>query len=718
MDLHVISNLIKMKRYLQLFSFIVFFASFSNGQKMKIAQAEYYFKGHRYSDATPIYKELIEKDGLLPESADSIFRHAGYAAERSKNYNFAFFAYSTLFKDSKGNFDDAYNLFRISLLLGDYSTAQSVLSSEKIKLGQDERRIILEAYHKGDVWNELKAVGTGDKIDTVGFNSRKGDFATSWHPDGLVISSGRFPSGAKWEQDNSSFLNSYLYNDSLENVSMIGILRDKKHDGTAFYDAKKNQWYYAKNYDAAQGEYAKTGIYIYDALTQNEIAFPYNAKTYFVAQPYLSEDGKVLWFSSDMPGGYGNADIWYSIKKDSIWSKPVNAGSKINTFENEMFPVVNGSRLYFSSNGHPGFGGLDLFKTKLVNFVPEKIENMGVVVNSYADDFTLLLDPERKNGYLSSSRYEYIDHVYAITLTPLTFLYDAKLKVDIASTKALNEIPVLITENNVVIDTIYPDKDGHFTFVGEEDKSYKMEINDPKFFSVTDLYSTVGKTESDTVYRDLVLKSKYIPLNTIVVDEKSKQPLVDADVLIVNKITGEEAKLHTDDAGRLKTELLRDNNYEIIAGKPGFIKNSKDISTKTTAEKIDESIALKKISKGVKFEVENVLYDLGKATLRPESKVELNKIVLFLNENPTIKVELSSHTDSRGSDKSNQVLSQKRAQSCVDYLVSQGVSKNSIVAKGYGETQLLNKCKNGVQCDEAEHQRNRRTEIKVLSVQP
>jgi len=707
-----------MKRYLQLFSFIVFFTSFSFGQKMKISQAEYYFKGHRYSDATPIYKELIEKDGLLPESADTIFRHAGYAAERSKNYTFAYFAYNALFNDAKGNFDDAYNLFRISLLLGDYSTAKKVLTSEKIKLSKDERRIILDGYHNGDIWNELKTKGTGDKIDTVGFNSGEGDFATSWHPDGLVISSGRFPSGTKWEQDNSSFLNSYLYNDSLKNVSMIGMLRDKKHDGTAFYDAQKNQWYFAKNYGAVQGEYAKTGLFIYDASTKMEIAFPYNAQTYFVAQPHLSNDGKVLWFSSDMPGGYGNADIWYSIKQDQAWSKPVNAGSVINTCENEMFPVVNGLMLYFSSNGHPGFGGLDLFKSKLVNFVPEKIENMGVVVNSNADDFTILLDSERKNGYLSSSRDEYIDRVYAVTLIPLTFLYDAKLKLDITSTKSLNEIPVLISENNVVIDTIYPDKDGHFIFVGEEDKNYKMEINDPKFFSVTDLYSTVGKTESDTVYRDLMLKSKYIPLNTLVVDEKSKQPLVDADVLIINKTTGEESKLHTDDTGRLKTELLRENNYEILVSKPGFIKNSKDISTKTSADKIDESIVLKKISKGVKFEVENVLYDLGKATLRPESKVELNKIVLFLNENPTIKVELSSHTDSRGSDKSNQVLSQKRAQSCVDYLVSQGVSKNSIVAKGYGETQLLNKCKNGVQCDEAEHQRNRRTEIKVLSVEP
>jgi peptidoglycan-associated lipoprotein len=184
---------------------------------------------------------------------------------------------------------------------------------------------------------------------------------------------------------------------------------------------------------------------------------------------------------------------------------------------------------------------------------------------------------------------------------------------------------------------------------------------------------------------------------------------------ILNKTTGQKEQIMTDDKGNISTKLLRNAEYEVRAEKQGFIANNMDVSTKVSADKLDKTLPIQKIRKGAKFEVENVLYDFGKATLRPESKVELNKIVEFLNENPTIKVELSSHTDSRGSDKSNQVLSQKRAQSCVDYLISQGVDKTRIVAKGYGETQLLNKCKNGVTCDEADHQKNRRTEIKILS---
>ena len=127
-----------------------------------------------------------------------------------------------------------------------------------------------------------------------------------------------------------------------------------------------------------------------------------------------------------------------------------------------------------------------------------------------------------------------------------------------------------------------------------------------------------------------------------------------------------------------------------------------------------KDIDLKYIAKGSTIAIENVFYDFGKATLRQESKVELDKLAEFLKENPKLKVELSSHTDSRGGDARNLVLSQQRAQSCVDYLISVGVNKNNIVAKGYGETKLINRCKNGVTCSEDEHQKNRRTEIKVL----
>ena len=134
-----------------------------------------------------------------------------------------------------------------------------------------------------------------------------------------------------------------------------------------------------------------------------------------------------------------------------------------------------------------------------------------------------------------------------------------------------------------------------------------------------------------------------------------------------------------------------------------------------TAE-LDIDADMQPIEKNIKFEVRDIFYDYAKYTLRGESMSELDKLAGFLIENDNIRVELSSHTDSRGSDKSNQSLSQKRAQSCVDYLVSKGVPASSIIAKGYGESQPVNRCKNGVECSEEEHQQNRRTEIKILEV--
>jgi outer membrane protein OmpA-like peptidoglycan-associated protein len=140
-------------------------------------------------------------------------------------------------------------------------------------------------------------------------------------------------------------------------------------------------------------------------------------------------------------------------------------------------------------------------------------------------------------------------------------------------------------------------------------------------------------------------------------------------------------------------------------------------TTNKTQLEARQDVSLEKIKAGTKFTIENVFYDFAKATLREESKSELDKLADFLLKNDNIKVELSSHTDSRGSDSQNQKLSQARAQSCVDYLLSKGVKKENIIAKGYGESKLVNRCKNGVNCSEEEHQANRRTEIKVLSVQ-
>jgi outer membrane protein OmpA-like peptidoglycan-associated protein len=175
-------------------------------------------------------------------------------------------------------------------------------------------------------------------------------------------------------------------------------------------------------------------------------------------------------------------------------------------------------------------------------------------------------------------------------------------------------------------------------------------------------------------------------------------------------------EFETDSIGQLRLKLPRNGNYELLLTKKGFIDKLDSIKTYTRENEAKKEVLMTKIVAGTSFKIENVFYDFGKANLRPESTKELDKLSDFLLENDNIKVELSSHTDSRGGDAANQKLSQARAQSCVNYLLTKGIKKQNIVAKGYGETKLVNRCKNNVKCSDEEHQENRRTEIKILSV--
>jgi outer membrane protein OmpA-like peptidoglycan-associated protein len=702
------------KKYFFLFA-LVLYSQWNFAQKLKIKQAESYYGMHRYYDANFIYKELIQEDGLVEAEHDTLFRHAVKAAENTKDITFAYELQKVLTNSNRATPSDWYEFFRLSLLMGDYTSAAAILLNPAVKSLPPSHLAYLKGFQNGQAWKELQMIGKLDTVKLVAWNSSRGDFASSLMPEGVVVSSSRDLSARNWEYDNSNYMNTYVYSDSLGKITELNFLGHTRHDGTACYDSKSKSWIFSKNYDIKAGEYSKTGIFFYNEESKSEIPFPFNSKEYFVAQPFLNKTGDILWFSSDMPGSLGKSDIWYSVKKEGAWTEPVNAGSGVNTFEEDLFPVVNGEDLYFSSEGRAGLGGLDLFKISLKDRTTAQPINLGGVVNSNRDDFSLLLKEDGVNGYLSSNRNDFVDHIFSVKLNPLIFLYRAKLRVDHPITVGLDQIPVIVRNNGVIEDTLYADKTGVFTFPAKFNNAYTFDVSHEEIEPLTDAYSTVGKIKSDTADRLLNLNSKYIPLSTIVLDDKTKEPVVNAEVTLLNKTTGQKEQLMTDDKGNITTKLLRNAEYEMRAEKQGYIGNNMDLSTKVASDELDKNLPIQKIRKGAKFEVENVLYDFGKATLRPESKIELNKIVEFLNDNPTIKVELSSHTDSRGSDKRNQALSQSRAQSCVNYLISQGVSKTRIVAKGYGESQLLNKCKNGVTCDESDHQKNRRTEIKILS---
>jgi len=696
--------------------FIICFLSFSLfSQNLKINQAEYYFKAYRFAESTPIYKELIAKDHIKVLGNESVYRNAITSAEKSRDFIFAYDAISQLSTSESFTNDDNYHFFQLSLLTKNYSKAKELIFKGIIIEKNGNKLDLAKIYFDGKIWEDIAKDTSEYKITEVDFNSGLGDFGAIYHPKGIVFSSSRDLSAKEWSFDNSSFLNLYLKEKSNNKLSLINVLKSKRHDGTSYYDSINKIWYFARNFDAKNNnELTTTGLFFYDEKTQVETPFAYNNDSSFIAQPFLSDNGQTLWFSSNRTGSIGGSDIWYCKKTESGWSTPVNAGTIINTIENEMFPFFQKGKLYFSSNGHAGLGGLDIFSVNYDNGSVSNIKNLGAGLNSNADDFSLVLENIGKTGFMSSNRIDYVDHIYSVQVKFAEFVFKGKLLAEQKDSLDMKLFPIVIKENGKTIDTLYADKDGDFEFKTEKNDNYTFEINNEKYLPITESYSTLGKTVSDTTFKTFTLKPKMVTLNAIVLDEKTDKPLPFAKVHIQNNITKEEKVYTADKDGKFTAELERDQVFDAHATHSGYFDKKSEIKTINTSDVIDKEIELKFIFKGSSFAIENIFYDFGKATLRPESKVELDKLAIFLKNNPKLKVELSAHTDSRGGDARNLVLSQQRAQSCVDYLITVGVNKSNIVAKGYGETKLINRCKNDVNCTEDEHQKNRRTEIKVL----
>ncbi|MCA1758281.1 MAG: OmpA family protein, partial [Bacteroidales bacterium] len=352
---------------------------------------------------------------------------------------------------------------------------------------------------------------------------------------------------------------------------------------------------------------------------------PFNNPAYSVGHPSISITGDTLFYASNKPNsGFGESDIYMSVRKDGKWREPINLGEKVNSAYDEMFPFFfDGSVLFYATNkGENEKADFDLnyiCKTGNSFNAPKSLD----MLNTEEDDFGLIIHPEGKVGYFVSRR-----------------------------------------EGGLGDDDIYK-----VNFKGE----YSLEL--------------------------------------IVMDKKTMQTVPNPKVKFSDGVPGTLA-------GALLTRMLPENstlkaNTEI----EGYQNTSKSI---TTVDKpfgiIKDTLWIEKVEVGQKFVLENIFYDFDKWDILPESEVELNKLINVMNDNPSWKVELGSHTDARGSDSYNEILSQKRSDSAVSYIILNGVGKERIIAKGYGETQLVNHCKNGVECTDEVHCQNRRTEFKILEM--
>lgn len=379
-----------------------------------------------------------------------------------------------------------------------------------------------------------------------------------------------------------------------------------------------------------------------------------NNPGYWDSTPAFSRNGRTLYFASNRPGGYGGTDIYQATMDARGRFRDIkNLGPEINTPGNEMFPYISDDGyMYFSSDGHPGFGALDLFVAKRVNGQIQ-IENMGEPMNSNADDFGIYLF-KADRGFFTSNRFggKGDDDIY-------TFInQDPNLKIvnyflegitmtreENGELKVLPRVQVkLLDYNDEVLDETVTEEDGKFNFRVYEHEHYTLvgeKVGDAENYFVTRvLFTTVGRA-------------------------------ADRDTL---------------------TELVTDITYDTL-------------------------LVLEKIEKNKVFVLQNIYYDFNKYDIRPDAAQELDKLVTILEDNPHIKIELSSHTDSVDTERYNLMLSQRRAESAVDYIVSQGIDRSRLIAKGYGESQPIAPNTNPDGTDNPEGRaKNRRTEFKIIDV--
>jgi outer membrane protein OmpA-like peptidoglycan-associated protein len=368
--------------------------------------------------------------------------------------------------------------------------------------------------------------------------------------------------------------------------------------------------------------------------------------TYWNSTPAFSPDGETLYFASNRPDGYGGTDLYKATRlANGDFGNVQNLGPEINTKGNEMFPrPMSNGEFYFASDGHPGFGKLDIFVAKEENGVI-KVKNLGPNINSVADDFGIFFTNYPKEGFITSNR-----------------------------------------EGGKGDDDIYFFQD--FT-------------PKPKVVNVFLNVVTKGKTEDE--------KEEILPQTRVALYDENNQT-IDGNFSNQN--------------GRLRFQLQPDQTFTMIASKNGYFTKSIPYSTKgktpspeeliqdVTNVNLDTTIVLERLILEKAIVLENIYYDLDKADIRPDAAEELDKLVKILKDNPSIRIELSSHTDARASDAYNDNLSQRRAESAVEYIVSQGIDRDRLEAKGYGKRQLL--IENAQ--NEEEHQVNRRTEFKVIEI--
>ena len=613
--------------------------------------------------------------------------------------------------------DDVYNYACILREQKKYQTSDEWM----VKFGEmnvsDSRG---KAYLKGiGAYEKLQKDKGQFKLSNLEINSEQQDFGTAYYKDKVVFASSREGTKSifrRWNWNELPFLDTYIADKDgaeLSNEALFSKKVNKKfHEGPVAFSADGSMMIFTRNnYEEKAGDKV-TRLKLFSSSLEDgkwtkPEALPYNSPDYSVGHASISADGQTLYFASDMPGGIGGVDIYKaSINEDGSFGKAINLGDKVNTEGNEMFPFIHPSNemLFFSSNGKVGLGGLDVFVAQLKEDATiGKVMNVGSPLNSNRDDFAFVMNEDQTSGYISSNREggKGDDDIYSVqVLKPFTF---GKIIKGVAKDKkgeilAATTVKLYDSEGNEVEEVTTAD-DGSYEFIVDADKDFKLTGAKEKYFPGEN--SATTKTEEDVVIVDLELeKDPGLALYALVTDKETGAPLDSVKMVITDNMTGEIETIITEASGDylrpLVDKKLNDRgSYNIVLEKNGYLGKTVTYNTlfdkegkyevhselDLTLEPIQVGADLSKI-----IDINPIYFDLNRYNIRDDAAIELDKIVKVMNENPTMVIELGSHTDSRGSTSSNERLSDRRAKASAKYIAERITNPERIYGKGYGES--------------------------------
>ncbi len=559
------------------------------------------------------------------------------------------------------------------------------------------------------------------------FNSDAADYSPAFKGDQIVFSSERGEGRRINPASGAGFSKLYIADPETGTIAELeGPFDSKYNDGAASFNEQGDLVFFTRNRTRRLQDETASLMLMYSEFRNGQWTrpqeFQHNNRAHNLAHPALSPDGRILVFASDRPGGRGGYDLfWSEFNENRGWTAPRNLGRNINTSGHEAFPVfLDNETLVFSSDGHPGLGGLDIFKTKREGNNWSDPVHLPAPINSTRDDYGLTSTDMLESGYLTSNRsgqdqIYFFEDTLDIELPPLVLMINAK---DRESNKMLkNAVITLKTGAELLDEIVFHNRVVTKTLDREKDYHLSGKWRDFDLKKVSIIQEELIKTDTHEVI--LWLDMPEFILEGIAVHEETQNPLEQVSVRLSNPEDGVVDRIQTESDGKFTFLLKPASDYELSGQKDQMFASPVNLTTKgldrSTTLFVPLELVFEEIEVERTFTLDNIYYDYDQYDIRADAARQLDILAEFMQSHPEVTIELSSHTDSRGSRDYNLRLSQRRAESAVSYLVENGIASNRLVAKGYGETRILNHCHENVDCTEEEHQRNRRTEIRILS---